>query len=175
MDYTILTTTHLVLMALLGGAAIATIWWGTVLRARRKAARAQVEADYEIAKEHGAIAEPSAVTSEGTPILSADVPEEPAPAPPPTDLPATPAPETQSAPSDLTRLKGLGPKLADTLATLGITRIGQIAALSPAEAEALDARLGAFQGRLTRDRWIEQARLLEAGDVAGYEAAFGKI
>ena len=28
---------------------------------------------------------------------------------------------------------------------------------------------------MARDRWIEQATLLSAGDKAGYEAEFGKI
>ena len=28
---------------------------------------------------------------------------------------------------------------------------------------------------MMRDRWIEQAKLLSAGDRAGYEAAFGKL
>lgn len=86
--------------------------------------------------------------------------------------PAVPAP---SGASELTQLKGLGPKLATTLAELGYTRIDQIADLSPAEADALDARLGVFQGRMARDRWIEQARLLTAGDRSAYEAAFGKL
>lgn len=157
-----ITTLHIVLMALLAAAAIAIILWGTLLSRRRRAAQAQVEADFAVARDHGAVAEPNAVTPEGTPILSDAVPEEKAPQP-------------ADAASDLTRLKGLGPKLAEALATLGITRIGQIAALDPAAAEALDARLGAFQGRMARDRWIEQAKLLEAGDIAGYEAAFGKI
>jgi hypothetical protein len=28
---------------------------------------------------------------------------------------------------------------------------------------------------MTRDRWIEQAKLLAAGDTAAYEAMFGKL
>ena len=87
--------------------------------------------------------------------------------------PATPAP--QQGAGDITQLKGLGPKLAATLAQLGYTRVEQIAALTPDEASALDAQLGAFQGRMARDKWIEQAKLLAAGDRAGYEAQFGKL
>jgi predicted flap endonuclease-1-like 5' DNA nuclease len=75
----------------------------------------------------------------------------------------------------LTALKGVGPKVAERLGALGVTGIDQLAALSPEEAAALDAQLGAFQGRMARDRWVEQARLLAAGDTAGYEAAFGKL
>jgi predicted flap endonuclease-1-like 5' DNA nuclease len=85
------------------------------------------------------------------------------------------APVPAPADGDITQLKGLGPKLAGTLAELGYTRLDQIAALTPAQASELDAKLGAFQGRMARDRWIEQATLLVAGDRAGYEAAFGKL
>ena len=87
---------------------------------------------------------------------------------------ATPAPTTSTA-SDITQLKGLGPKLAATLAEQGYTRLDQVAALTPDQAAELDAKLGSFQGRMARDRWIEQAKLLVAGDRAGYEAAFGKL
>ena len=58
---------------------------------------------------------------------------------------------------------------------MGYTRLDQIAGLTPDQAADLDAKLGAFQGRMARDRWIEQATLLVAGDRAAYEAAFGKL
>ena len=104
-------------------------------------------------------------------------------APPPADLavetaeptPASTAPASTPLAGDITQLKGLGPKLAATLAGLGITRVDQIAAMSPADLADLDARLGAFKGRPTRDRWAEQAALLVAGDRAAYEAEFGKL
>lgn len=100
-----------------------------------------------------------------------------APVPTPAPVPAPAAAPAAAPPiaSDLTQIKGLGPKLAATLAEQGITRVEQIAALTPDAAAALDAKLGVFKGRMTRDRWIEQATLLSAGDRAGYEAAFGKL
>jgi predicted flap endonuclease-1-like 5' DNA nuclease len=85
-----------------------------------------------------------------------------------------PAP-APSGTDDLTRMKGVGPKLAERLNALGVASFAQIAALSPADAEALDAQLGTFQGRIHRDRWIEQAGFLARGDQAGYEAVFGKL
>ena len=79
-------------------------------------------------------------------------------------------------PSDeLTRIKGLGPKAAAVLNGLGIHRYAQLADLNGAQAAELDSRMGAFRGRLQRDRWIDQARLLEQDDIAGFEAEFGKI
>lgn len=76
---------------------------------------------------------------------------------------------------DLTMLKGLGPKAAGVLNGLGITRFAQLAALDDAQVAALDAQLGAFRGRILRDRWVEQARYLAAGDRAGFEAIFGRL
>ena len=76
---------------------------------------------------------------------------------------------------DLTRIKGLGPKAASMLNGLGIQRYAQLADLDPGQAGELDARMGAFKGRIGRDRWIEQARLLEQNDTAGFEAQFGKL
>lgn len=76
---------------------------------------------------------------------------------------------------DLTRLKGVGPKLAEQLRALGITRFAQIAAWSEDDIDRIDARLGRFQGRIRRDGWVEQARLLAAGDSAGFAARFGRL
>lgn len=79
-------------------------------------------------------------------------------------------------PSDeLTRIKGLGPKAAAVLNGMGISRYAQLADLDPAQAGELDSRMGAFRGRIHRDRWIDQARYLEQGDVAGFETEFGKL
>jgi predicted flap endonuclease-1-like 5' DNA nuclease len=58
---------------------------------------------------------------------------------------------------------------------LGVSTVGQIAALTDDEAMRLDAELGPFTGRLARDRWIEQARFLAAGDQAGFESVFGRL
>lgn len=76
---------------------------------------------------------------------------------------------------DLTRIKGLGPKAQAVLNSVGVHRYDQLADLDPAQAADIDARLGAFKGRIFRDRWIDQARYLEQGDVAGFEAEFGKL
>jgi len=93
-------------------------------------------------------------------------------APATAESPAEPArPEDQP----ITLLKGLGPKLTQKLAEHGITTVGDMAVLSEAQAQALDAQLGAFSGRMARDRWLEQARLLAAGDRAGFEAVFGRL
>lgn len=78
-------------------------------------------------------------------------------------------------PDDLLLLKGVGPKLVDALHSLGLTRFDQIASLSAAQIEQIDAGLGAFRGRLRRDRIVEQADYLARGDRDGFEQTFGKL
>lgn len=76
---------------------------------------------------------------------------------------------------DLTKLKGVGPKLAAQLNELGVTSFSQIAKWDDAEIDRIDAQLGRFKGRIRRDDWVSQAKLLESGDTAAYEARFGKL
>ncbi|MEG8044049.1 hypothetical protein O6V14_10225 [Sphingomonas faeni] len=107
--------------------------------------------------------------------IAPPTPLEPAPiAPAPTPIEST-QPTPSYADDPVTQLKGLGPKVAAQLGALGVATIGQMAALSESEAQRIDAQLGNFTGRMGRDRWIEQARLLAAGDKAGFEAVFGKL
>ena len=73
------------------------------------------------------------------------------------------------------RMKGVGPKFADALHAQGFARFEQLARLTAAEIERIDAQLGAFRGRLQRDRVPEQADYLARGDIDGYEARFGKL
>jgi predicted flap endonuclease-1-like 5' DNA nuclease len=76
---------------------------------------------------------------------------------------------------DLCRLKGVGPKFAEALHKLGVDSFEQIASLTPTEIERLDKQLGAFSGRLSRDRVVEQADYLARGDADGFEQKFGKL
>jgi predicted flap endonuclease-1-like 5' DNA nuclease len=97
-------------------------------------------------------------------------------APAPVPVPAA-TPEAEQAPAgadDLTRIKGLGPKLVTLLGELGISTYSQIAGWSDSDVERIDAQLGRFSGRITRDQWVEQAKLLLTGDESAYVARFGK-
>jgi predicted flap endonuclease-1-like 5' DNA nuclease len=76
---------------------------------------------------------------------------------------------------DLCVLKGVGPKFADALHAAGFYSFGQIAGLSPVEVERLDEQLGAFRGRIKRDRIVEQADYLARNDTDGFEQRFGKL
>jgi len=89
------------------------------------------------------------------------------------DPPAAQALASPTGGDDLTRIKGLGPKIAVALAELGITSFEQIAAWDDVEIERIDGQLGRFEGRIRRDQWVEQASLLAKGDSAGFDARFG--
>ncbi len=134
----------------------------------QEVAAAQAQTDAEA----GAFVAPSAPAS--TPATASP----PAPTPDPASAPA-PAPVASSTPSssgqgdDLTRIKGLGPKLSSRLAELGVTRFDQIANWSAEDIERIDPQLGRFSGRIARDQWVAQARLLAEGDEAGFSERFG--
>ena len=74
---------------------------------------------------------------------------------------------------DLTRIKGVGPKLAATLESLGVTSFAQIAEWDEAEIDRIDAQLGRFEGRIRRDDWTGQARLLADGKSADFTSKYG--
>ena len=92
---------------------------------------------------------------------------------PPPVMAEAPPPSDEG--DDLTRIKGLGPKISTALRALGVTRYAEIAAWTEEDVARIDAQLGVFAGRATRDNWIEQAKLLSSGDTAAYEAKFGKL
>ncbi|MEL6209094.1 MAG: hypothetical protein AAFR44_02735, partial [Pseudomonadota bacterium] len=67
--------------------------------------------------------------------------------------------EPRGTADDLKRIKGVGPKLEQTLNELGIYHFDQIAAWGPDEIAWVDTRLR-FKGRIERDDWVVQARAL---------------
>jgi predicted flap endonuclease-1-like 5' DNA nuclease len=76
---------------------------------------------------------------------------------------------------DLCLIKGVGPKFADALRAAGIYSFDQIAALTPVGIDRLDQQLGAFRGRIVRDRIVDQADYLARNDIDGFEQKFGKL
>lgn len=78
-------------------------------------------------------------------------------------------------PDNLMELKGVGPRLAKTLYDMGIGHFATIAAWTPEDIRKVDSVLGPFAGRIERDNWVDQAKLLAAGDIEGFTAKFGKL
>ena len=65
-------------------------------------------------------------------------------------------------PDDLKRIRGIGVLLEKRLNTLGYTRYAQIAAWKQADINRVNQQLD-FSGRIERENWIEQARIMATG------------
>ncbi len=61
---------------------------------------------------------------------------------------------------DLKQIRGVGPKLEDSLNAMGIHHLDQIAGWSAAEVAWVDRNLEGFKGRVIRDNWVGQAKAL---------------
>lgn len=69
------------------------------------------------------------------------------------------------------RLVGIGPVNERRLNENGIATFAQIAAWTVADIEKAEEYLR-FDGRLERERWVEQAKLLAAGDENEFARSF---
>ncbi len=125
--------------------------------AAAKAAEEQAAKEAETAK---AAAEEKAKEAEATPDFDGDGVKEG------TDEGAQP--EVLDAPRDgkadnLKEIKGIGPKLEKACNSIGVYHFDQIANWSDDEVAWVNANLVGFKGRVTRDNWVEQAKILAAG------------
>ncbi len=154
--------------------AVLAAWWMLAATRKTRIERSEAPREEQLARRN------QALIDAGRPSAEVDVP----PATPETLAGAGAAVAAAAEPvhehpavsaDDLRRIKGIGPKLEDLLNSLGVTSYAQIAAWDDAEIDRIDAQLGAFQGRVRRDDWPAQARLLAAGDKAGFEQRFGKL
>ncbi|MFD0978531.1 NADH-quinone oxidoreductase subunit E [Tropicimonas aquimaris] len=96
----------------------------------------------------------------------------PAPA---AETPATEGtrPQSLDAPrdgtaDDLKKIKGIGPKLEELCHSLGFYHFDQIAGWSEDEIAWVDQNLEGFKGRVTRDDWVGQAKLLASGGTTEF-------
>ncbi|WP_417205079.1 endonuclease [Antarctobacter sp.] len=64
---------------------------------------------------------------------------------------------------DLKQVKGIGAKLEQLCHSLGIYHFDQIANWTDQEIAWVDANLEGFKGRVSRDQWVAQARVLAEG------------
>lgn len=83
---------------------------------------------------------------------------------------AAPAVATGKA-DNLRRLIGIGPVNERLLKGLGVTTYAQIAAWTEGDVKRIEEVLN-FDGRIAREKWIEQAKLLAAGDEAEFAKQF---
>jgi NADH-quinone oxidoreductase subunit E len=72
------------------------------------------------------------------------------------------------AADDLKQIKGVGPKLEQLLNSMGFWHFDQLANWTAAEISWVDENLEGFKGRVTRDDWVEQARVLAGGGATDF-------
>ena len=72
---------------------------------------------------------------------------------------------------DLTRVRGIDGELAAKLNELGVAQYADIAAWSSNHVRTISEALG-FSGRIERENWIEQARILASGGHTDFSRRF---
>ena len=75
---------------------------------------------------------------------------------------------------DLQVLKGVGPFIEEKLNALGITTYRQIANMNAKQEEQVNKAIEFFPGRIKRDQWANQAKILRRGREVGREGAQGQ-
>ena len=68
--------------------------------------------------------------------------------------------ETNENSDDLTRIEGIGPFIARLLQQQGINSFAQISLWTEADVEHITKAIGYFPGRISRDNWVGQAKIL---------------
>ncbi len=172
--------------ALFIGAIIAVIVAILLMLGWREPAPRAGESDTPVTK--AAPAAPAAAAS--APVAATSAPE-PAPAPaakPVEKAEAAPAakakpkakpvaadgkPEMLSAPrggagDDLKQIKGVGPKLEKLLNSMGVWHFDQVAGWRAKEVAWVDENLEGFKGRVSRDEWVKQAKVLAKGGTTAF-------
>jgi predicted flap endonuclease-1-like 5' DNA nuclease len=69
----------------------------------------------------------------------------------------------EGGPDNLKEIKGVGPKLEKLLHSMGFYHFDQIANWTADEEAWVNTNLEGFKGRVSRDEWVKQAKVLAAG------------
>lgn len=64
---------------------------------------------------------------------------------------------------NLKEIKGVGPKMEQMLNAMGVYHFDQVAGWNADEVAWVDANLKGFKGRVSRDGWVDQAKILATG------------
>ncbi|WP_156970285.1 hypothetical protein [Hoeflea phototrophica] len=87
--------------------------------------------------------------------------------------PAKKKPSIAAAPDDLKRIKGVGPQLEAKLNAIGITSFAQIAKWTKKDQADFNEQLS-FSGRIERDDWVVQAKILAKGGSTEFSKRVAK-
>lgn len=69
---------------------------------------------------------------------------------------------------DLKEIEGIGPAMEKLVNSMGFYHFDQIAGWSEADVAWVDANMKNFKGRITRDRWVAQAKLIVSEGLAAF-------
>jgi predicted flap endonuclease-1-like 5' DNA nuclease len=177
------------LAAVVAGAAglVLGMPWGADTTGPRPVARAEKPAEVKPAPVK---AEPAAPVAEAV-VQPAAFMSTPAPAPAPkaaakakAEKPAAKAatkpkaaqpagPERLKAPrkgkaDDLKEIEGIGPAMEKLVNSLGFYHFDQIAKWTDADVAVVDAEMQSFKGRITRDKWVAQAKIIVAEGLEAF-------
>lgn len=80
----------------------------------------------------------------------------------------------KGGPDDLKMIKGVGPKMEGLLHKLGVFHFDQVASWRKKEVEWVDDNLEGFKGRVSRDEWVKQAKILAKGGKTEFSSRVKK-
>jgi predicted flap endonuclease-1-like 5' DNA nuclease len=69
---------------------------------------------------------------------------------------------------DLQEIEGIGPALEKLVNSLGFYHFDQIAGWTDTDVALVDAEMKNFKGRIARDKWVEQARIIVADGLEAF-------
>ncbi len=81
--------------------------------------------------------------------------------------------ESQGPKDDLKKIRGIGPAIEKLLHSLGIYYYEQIASWEEDEVTWVDSKLQ-FPGRIVREEWVEQAKILKGGGETEFAQRYEK-
>ncbi len=130
-------------------------WQGKPANASGKPAKAPRPAKGKPADATGVTEQAATAQSKAKPVSKSD--------PATGSKPKTMKAARKAGADNLKLIKGVGPKLEKLLNSMGFFHFDQIAAWTAAEIAWVDDNLEGFKGRVSRDNWVAQARILAEG------------
>lgn len=113
---------------------------------------------------------PAAAQIAPNPAARPNVPQHPETSPEPTNNTKPQGMDTarDGLPDELTKIKGIGPKMEKLCNSLGFWHFDQIAEWNADEVAWVDDNLEGFKGRVTRDDWVAQAKNLALNQTPAF-------
>ncbi len=79
-----------------------------------------------------------------------------------------------SGADDLKQIKGVGPKMETMLNKMGVYHFDQVSGWRAQEVKWVDENLEGFKGRVSRDEWVKQAKILAKGGKTEFSKKVAK-